>query len=113
MNRADRIWDVNTAQWIDKPMIDLPKTSDYKPSEVCALEYLRGVSRATKQAGLTVNVGHIDTAINKLLNEQEAPKIKLIQLLNKLQEKVDAGETELTLPIEDVRFLIQSPKFKV
>lgn len=94
-------------------MIDLPKTTpDYKPPEVSALEYLRGVSRALKQAGLTVNVGHIDTAVNKLVNEQEIPKVRLLQILNKMQEAVDKEQKEITLSIDELRAILSSNRFK-
>lgn len=97
----------------EEEMIDLPKTTDYKPSEVSALEYLRTVSRALKTAGLIANIGHIDTAINKLLNEQEIPKVRLLQILNKLQESVDKEEKEITLSVDELRTILSSNRFKV
>jgi len=82
--------------------------------DVTALEYLRGVSRAQKQAGLTVTVAHVDMGINKLLNEMELPKLKAIQILNKLDAAV-ASENKDTveLTIDEVRLLLVCPRFYI
>lgn len=108
-------WDALNSRWVEtgKSMIDPPKHSGFKIQEVSALEYLRTVSRAHKSAGLTVQVGHIDTAINKLLNEQEIPKLRVIQILNQLAQAAEKGETNITLPISDLRLILQSPRLQV
>ena len=93
-------------------MIDLPKPSGYNPPVVGALEYLNTVARAHNSAGLTVSINHINTAINKLLNEQEIPKVRVMQILNRLQEAFDSGKSEVTLSFDDVRAILQSAKIK-
>lgn len=85
----------------------------YTPTEVSAVEYLRGVSRAVKQAGLTPMVSHIDTAIHKLLAEQEIPKLRVLQILNRLQESVADNKDTVTISVADLRLILQSNKFKV
>ena len=93
-------------------MID-PKRSGYYIPEVSALEYLRSVSRAAKQAGLSLHISHIDTAINKLLNETETPKLRVLQILNNLSHAVEHNETHVSIPVEDIRLLLQSPRLSV
>lgn len=108
-------WDVLTQKWIttEDKMIDPPKTSGYKVAEVSALEYLRTVSRAAKTAGLSVAVSHIDTAINKLLNEQEIPKLRVIQILNVLANAVETDQQNVTISVADLRLILQSPRLQV
>lgn len=113
----DGYWCQNTQQWIPSrkvaKVIDPPKTSGFKVQEVSALEYLMTVSRATKNAGLTLAVGHIDTAVTKLLNEQEIPKLRVIQILNNLSNAAEKGEKEVTISIADLRLILQSPRLQV
>lgn len=110
-------WCVQTHRWIPthRPdiMIDPPKTSGFKVQEVSTLEYLMTVSRAVKNAGLTLQVGHIDTAVNKLLNEQEIPKLRVIQILNNLSNAAEKGEKEVTISVADLRLILQSPRLQV
>ena len=107
-------WCPLTSRWVtherSSKVIDPIRTLT---SEVSALEYLRTVSRATKQAGLTVAVSHIDTAINKLLNETETPKLRVLQILNNLHNAVETGDTHVKIPVSDLRLILQSPRLRV
>ncbi len=78
------------------------------PNEVSALEYVHGVLRAEREAGLMIDRAHMSTVYRKLQDELEIPRLRAIRLMNQLEQTIVEGKNELTISVEDLRLLIQT-----
>lgn len=80
------------------------------PKGVSALEYAHCILRAEHEAGLMIDRSHIYTVREKLLQESNLPKIRLLQILNQLSDAATQGKETIELPIADVRIILQLGK---
>lgn len=78
------------------------------PSAVSAIEYVRGVLRAEREAGLVIDRAHLSTVYRKLEDELQIPRIRAIQILNRLEDAINKGETNVQLSVDELRMLIQT-----
>ncbi len=77
---------------------------------VSSVEYVRTVVRAAKDAGLTLTIQHMTTLQDKLFEEIHLPRLRVFQILNKLQEARDTKQETVTLDIEDVAIILQAAR---
>lgn len=77
------------------------------PRPVSALEYVHTVLRANNEAGLMIDRTHMATVQTKLLDELKLPRIRVLQVLNRLSVASKNGENSVNLTVDDVRMILQ------
>ena len=80
------------------------------PRPVSALEYVNTVIRAYDDAGLVLERAHLYQIRNKLLEELKLPRIRLLQVVNRMADAASKGEDNVQIPLEDLRLFLQLGK---
>lgn len=85
-----------------------PVPAEWKsnPRPVSALEYCHILQRANRDAGRDVTAGDIYTIQNKLMEELRLPKIRVLQMLNRLHEANNVGKPTIEISTEDASIIL-------
>ncbi len=75
-----------------------------------ALEYTKDVIRACRDAGASPSYKHLTTIQDKLFEETHLPRLRVLQILNKMQEARIAEKSEVTLTIEETAIILQAAR---
>jgi len=77
---------------------------------VSSVEYVKTVTRAIRESGLSLEYKHLTTLQDKMFEEIHLPRLRVFQILNKMQEARDAGQDQITLDIEDVNIMLRAAR---
>lgn len=90
--------------------MERPDNWGSSPNSVSALEYCYTVLRANREAGLMIDPTHVSTIQSKLLAETKLPRLRVLQLLNKIADAVNTGSNVIELSIDDARVFLAAAK---
>lgn len=90
--------------------MERPDNWGSSPNSVSALEYCYTVLRANREAGLMIDPTHVSTIQSKLLTETKLPRLRVLQLLNKIADAVNNDSKVVELSVDDARMVLELGK---
>ena len=90
-----------------------PESFVSNPRQVSALEYVNTVIRAYDDAGLVLERTHLYQIGQKLMDELQLPRLRLLQAVNRMTDACAIGKDTVEVSVDDLRIFMQIGKHLV